>query len=222
MTTPVNQKKILLAQPMGFCAGVDRAIDIVERVLKLFDCPIFVKHEIVHNQFVINDLTARGVRFIESISQVTDGSVLIYSAHGVSKDIKQQAEVRNIKIFDATCPLVSKIHAEVWRASGQGQDCILVGHNHHPEVMGTMGHFSAQAGGTIYLVEDHQQAQNIVINQPNNLFCVTQTTLSVDETKHIHQVLKTRFPAMRTPKKRRYLLRHPKPTRRTKTTRTPM
>lgn len=186
---------------MGFCAGVERAVDIVDLVLKHYTQPVFVKHEIVHNQFVIDNFTKRGVRFIEDIADVPQGAILIYSAHGVSQTIKTQAKAKNVRIFDATCPLVSKIHTEVLRASTQGQDCILVGHADHPEVEGVMGHFDAQFGGTMYLVESEQDAKNLVVKQPKRLFCFTQTTLSVDETKRIHAILQTRFPHIGYPKK---------------------
>jgi 4-hydroxy-3-methylbut-2-enyl diphosphate reductase len=194
-------KKIYLANTMGFCAGVSRAIEIINILLAKYDKTVYVKHEIVHNKFVIDDFKKRGVRFIEEIAEVPDNAILVYSAHGVSLAIKGEVSKRDIhKIFDATCPLVSKIHSEVMTSSLKGRDCIMVGHNNHPEVVGTLGHFDSKNGGEIYLVENTEDANNVKINKPESVICVTQTTLSIDETKEINKILKSRFPKIIYPK----------------------
>lgn len=192
--------KILLANPRGFCAGVERAIGIVERGLEIFGKPLYVKHEVVHNRVVVEDLKSRGAVFIEDLNEVPIGSHLIFSAHGVSPAIRAEADSRQLKIFDATCPLVTKVHMEVARFSKKGHECIMIGHQGHPEVEGTLGCYSNK-DGAIYLVENEQDAEAIQIKDPKNLYCVTQTTLSVDETKAILDILQTRFPMMQRPKK---------------------
>ena len=181
----MNQKtKLSLANPRGFCAGVDRAIEIVNRALEMFGSPIYVKHEVVHNKTVVNDLKNRGAIFIEEISDVPDNSIVIFSAHGVSSKVEESVKVRNLQFFDATCPLVTKVHMEVIRHGRADKDIILIGHEGHPEVEGTMGRYSSE-NGNIYLVQDIDEAKKVSVNQPNNLAYVSQTTLSVDETKDI-------------------------------------
>ncbi|WP_158379482.1 4-hydroxy-3-methylbut-2-enyl diphosphate reductase [Candidatus Williamhamiltonella defendens] len=193
--------KILLANPRGFCAGVYRAISIVESALKIYDPVIYVRHEVVHNRYVVEDLRKRGAIFIEHISQVPDGSVLIFSAHGVSQVVKAQAKARQLKIlFDATCPLVTKVHMEVLRASRKGQEAILIGHAGHPEVEGTMGQYDNASAG-IYLVESVEDVQQLNVKDENNLCFMTQTTLSVDDTLEITAALQKRFPKIIGPRK---------------------
>lgn len=191
------KKQLLLASPRGFCAGVERAILIVERVLEHFDETVYVRHEIVHNHYVVKDLRSRGVVFIDELDQVPDGAIVIFSAHGVSNAVEVEAKKRQLRLFDSTCPLVSKVHIEVTKISAQGDDCILIGHKNHPEVAGTMGRFDTSKGGTIYLVEDKEQAQNIAIKQPKRLHLVSQTTLSMDDTATIASSIKERFPEVR-------------------------
>lgn len=194
--------KILLANPRGFCAGVDRAITIVDRALEQFETPIYVRHEVVHNRFVVDNLKARGAVFIEELSEVPEGSVLIFSAHGVPKSVEREARSRNLKIFDATCPLVSKVHIQVARASTKGEEIILIGHAGHAEVEGTLGQYDNNAAG-IYLIEkkeDIEQLQNKVKNA-DVLSHVSQTTLSIDETKDIIDGLKVVFPNIASPRK---------------------
>ena len=192
---------IHLANPRGFCAGVDRAIAIVERALEIFGAPIYVRHEVVHNKFVVDNLKARGAVFVNELQQIPDDKIVIFSAHGVSQQVKQEAEQRKLKVFDATCPLVTKVHMEVKRINLQGEDCILIGHQGHPEVEGTLGQFDPEIGGKIYLIETLHDANHIEVEQPDKLNYVTQTTLSVDDTTHIIQRLKARFPAIQGPKK---------------------
>ncbi|WP_392566588.1 4-hydroxy-3-methylbut-2-enyl diphosphate reductase [Utexia brackfieldae] len=192
--------KILLANPRGFCAGVDRAISIVERALEIFGAPVYVRHEVVHNLFVVNRLIALGARFIEELDEVPDGAVLIFSAHGVSKAIREEARARPLKVFDATCPLVTKVHMEVARSSYRGEEVILIGHAGHIEVEGTMGQYSNPQGG-IYLVESTEDVQTLVVKNEHNLCFTTQTTLSVDDTSEIIQALTTRFPLIKGPRK---------------------
>ncbi|MEN9916483.1 MAG: 4-hydroxy-3-methylbut-2-enyl diphosphate reductase [Pseudomonadota bacterium] len=192
--------KIVLANPRGFCAGVDRAIEIVKRALALFGEPIYVRHEVVHNRIVVADLEQKGVIFVENINDIPQGATAIFSAHGVSQAVRESAKQRNLKVFDATCPLVTKVHMEVARYNRLGHECILIGHADHPEVEGSLGHYDNPAGG-IYLVENIQDVALLKIKNPLLLSYVTQTTLSLDDTKTIIQALKLRFPKIATPKK---------------------
>lgn len=192
---------ILLANPRGFCAGVDRAITIVERALELFGAPIYVRHEVVHNSYVVENLRARGAIFVDSLAQVPDASIAIFSAHGVSKAVRDDARSRSLKVFDATCPLVTKVHMEVSRHSGAGRDVILIGHSGHPEVEGTMGQYDSSGGGGMYLVETAADVWMLQVKNPDNIAYATQTTLSVDEAQQVISALKTRFPKIRGPKK---------------------
>ena len=189
--------ELVLANPRGFCAGVDRAIEIVERALVLHGAPIYVRHEVVHNQFVVDDLRKKGAVFIEDLADVPSGSILIFSAHGVSQAVRHEAEVRGLTVFDATCPLVTKVHVEVKRLREQGMEIIMIGHAGHPEVEGTMG----QGEGGMYLVESASDVQHLQVKDPNNLAFVTQTTLSVDDASNVIAALKSRFPAITGPKK---------------------
>ncbi|MNV10188.1 4-hydroxy-3-methylbut-2-enyl diphosphate reductase [compost metagenome] len=192
---------VLLANPRGFCAGVDRAIEIVKRAIETLGAPIYVRHEVVHNRFVVDDLKARGAIFVEELDEVPDDNTVIFSAHGVSQAVRQEAERRGLKVFDATCPLVTKVHLEVARHCRAGRDVVLIGHAGHPEVEGTMGQWSRERGtGQIYLVEDVDDVATLVIDQPENFAYTTQTTLSVDDTRGIIDALRTRFPAMQGPK----------------------
>ncbi len=193
--------KIHLANPRGFCAGVDRAVEIVDRALDLFGAPIFVRHEIVHNRFIVENLRSKGAVFIEELADVPDGATLIFSAHGVSRAIETEAETRGLRVFDATCPLVTKVHLEVERHARLGRDVVLIGHAGHPEVEGTMGHFDARFGGTIHLIERIDDVAALHIHNPKGLAYSTQTTLSVDETQAIIAALRRRFPAIEGPKK---------------------
>ena len=190
-------KEILLAQPRGFCAGVDRAIEIVERALQQFGAPIYVRHEIVHNAYVVADLRAKGAIFIEELDDVPAGNTLVFSAHGVSKAVRAEAEARGLSIFDATCPLVTKVHVEVAKMRKAGCEIIMIGHDGHPEVEGTMG----QAEEGMHLVETVEDVQTLRVNNPEHLAYVSQTTLSVDDTAEIIEALKARFPAIQEPKK---------------------
>lgn len=192
--------KIVLANPRGFCAGVDRAIEIVNRAIDLFGAPIYVKHEVVHNKFVVDDLKKKGAVFIENLADVPEGSTLIYSAHGVSQAVKNEAKERGFRVFDATCPLVTKVHMEVVRKSKSGEEGILIGHKGHPEVEGTMGQYSNENAG-MYLVEDSDDINALNVKNPDKLFYVSQTTLSVDETRDLIALLKKKFPAIQGPKK---------------------
>lgn len=191
---------IYLANPRGFCAGVDRAIAIVNRALELFGAPIYVKHEVVHNRYVVEGLRAKGARFIEELKEVPKGATLIFSAHGVSQAVRDEARARGLKVFDATCPLVTKVHMEVARAARRGIECILIGHRGHPEVIGTMGQYDNPEGG-IYLVESVEDVASLEVKNPEQLFYVTQTTLSVDDTRRIVDALRAKFPAVQGPKK---------------------
>ncbi|WP_350433390.1 4-hydroxy-3-methylbut-2-enyl diphosphate reductase [Shewanella sp. H8] len=191
---------ILLANPRGFCAGVDRAISIVERALELFEPPIYVRHEVVHNRYVVENLKQRGALFIDELDQVPDNSIVIFSAHGVSQAVRKEAKVRGLKVFDATCPLVTKVHLQVTRASRKGIECILIGHEGHPEVEGTMGQYDNPNGG-VYLIESPEDVNNLQVNNPDNLCFVTQTTLSVDDTLDIISALQQRFPSIEGPRK---------------------
>jgi len=192
--------KIVLANPRGFCAGVDRAIEIVNRALDLFGAPIYVKHEVVHNKFVVDGLKAKGAIFIEDLSDVPAGSTLIYSAHGVSQAVKNEAKNRGFKVFDATCPLVTKVHMEVNRRSREDDECILIGHKGHPEVEGTMGQYSSETGG-IYLVESIKDIESLKVKDSSKLYYMTQTTLSIDDTQRLIGLLKAKFPQIQGPKK---------------------
>ncbi len=193
--------EILLANPRGFCAGVDRAIEIVERALELFGPPIHVRHEVVHNRHVVEDLRARGAVFVEELDQVPDGATVIFSAHGVSRAVEEEAARRNLRVFDATCPLVTKVHLEVLRYSQEGMDVVLIGHAGHPEVEGTMGRFDDSAGGKIHLVETPADVETLEIRDPERLAFVTQTTLSMDDTAAVIDALRARFPAIEGPRK---------------------
>jgi len=191
---------IILANPRGFCAGVDRAISIVDRALDLFDAPIYVRHEVVHNKFVVNGLKDRGAVFVDELHEVPDDSTVIFSAHGVSKAVRNEAKERGLKVFDATCPLVTKVHMEVSRASRKGIECILIGHAGHPEVEGTMGQYENESGG-IYLVESAQDVSALEVNDPSQLYYCSQTTLSVDDTSDVIDALKEKFPEIEGPRK---------------------
>ena len=193
--------QIKLANPRGFCAGVDRAIEIVNRALEVFGPPIYVRHEVVHNKFVVEDLRSRGAIFVEEIDQVPDDVIVIFSAHGVSQAVRQEAADRGLKVFDATCPLVTKVHMEVSRYSRDGRECVLIGHAGHPEVEGTMGQYDEARGGKIYLVEDEADVAKLQIQDPERLAFVTQTTLSMDDTARVIDALRSRFPAIDGPRK---------------------
>lgn len=192
--------QIQLANPRGFCAGVDRAITIVERALELFEHPIYVRHEVVHNKFVVDGLKARGAVFVEELHQVPDDSIVIFSAHGVSQAVRNEAGQRGLKVFDATCPLVTKVHMEVMRASKKGIECILIGHKGHPEVEGTMGQYDNPQGG-IYLVETAEDARQLTVKNPDALYYCSQTTLSVDDTADVIDALRETFPNIDGPRK---------------------
>ena len=189
--------EVRLASPRGFCAGVDRAIEIVERVLELYGTPVYVRHEVVHNRFVVGQLRAKGVVFVEELSEVPEGSIVIFSAHGVSVEVQREAVQSNLVVFDATCPLVTKVHSEVVRYGREGRTVILVGHSGHPEVEGTLG----QAIGEIHLVESIAEAEALALDASDKLAYVTQTTLSVDDTTAIVAVLKRRFPGIEGPRR---------------------
>lgn len=192
--------QVQLANPRGFCAGVDRAITIVERALEMFEHPIYVRHEVVHNKFVVDGLKARGAVFVEELHQVPDNSIVIFSAHGVSQAVRTEASERGLKVFDATCPLVTKVHMEVMRASKKGIECILIGHKGHPEVEGTMGQYDNPEGG-IYLVETAQDARTLNVKNPEALYYCSQTTLSVDDTADVIDALRETFPKIDGPRK---------------------
>ena len=189
--------KVLLANPRGFCAGVDRAIEIVERALVLHGAPIYVRHEVVHNRFVVEDLKSKGAVFVEDLVEVPEGATVIFSAHGVSQEVRQQAERFKLKVFDATCPLVTKVHVEVAKMREQGREIVVIGHHGHPEVEGTMG----QSDGGMYLVEDLDDVAQLAVRDASNLAFVTQTTLSVDDARDIVDALKKRFPRIIGPKR---------------------
>ena len=193
--------QIKLANPRGFCAGVDRAIDIVNRALDVFGAPIYVRHEVVHNKFVVDSLRERGAVFVDEVEQVPDDVILIFSAHGVSQAVRKEAEDRGLQIFDATCPLVTKVHIEVTRYSREGKECILIGHEGHPEVEGTMGQYSTAKGGAIYLVEDESDVDALIVKDAENLAYVTQTTLSMDDTAKVIEALRNKFPKIQGPRK---------------------
>jgi 4-hydroxy-3-methylbut-2-enyl diphosphate reductase len=193
--------EILLANPRGFCAGVDRAIDIVERAVKLFGPPIHVRHEVVHNRFVVDRLRKLGAIFVDELEQVPDDATVIFSAHGVSIAVQQEAARRGLKVFDATCPLVTKVHMEVTRYARQGREVVLIGHAGHPEVEGTMGQYDRAGGGDIYLVETPADVASLPVRDPDNVAFVTQTTLSVDDTARVIDALRARFPHLTGPRK---------------------
>lgn len=193
--------KILLANPRGFCAGVDRAIEIVNVCLQRFPLPIYVRHEVVHNKFVVEDLARRGAIFVEELSEVPDGSIVIFSAHGVSKAVEDEANRRDLTVFDATCPLVTKVHIEVNKFAKTGMDAILIGHAGHPEVEGTMGRFDTQFGGRIHLIEDSDDVAQLDLPSDGNVAFVTQTTLSMDDTARVIDALKEKFPNIHAPRK---------------------
>lgn len=191
---------ITLANPRGFCAGVDRAIDIVNRALDLFEPPIYVRHEVVHNKFVVDNLRDRGAIFVDELHEVPDDNIVIFSAHGVSKAVQQEAANRGLKVFDATCPLVTKVHMEVTRYAKQGSEVILIGHKGHPEVEGTMGQYDYSAGGDIYLVENEADVELLTPKNPHSLSYVSQTTLSMDDTAKVIKALRAKFKKIQGPK----------------------
>ncbi|WP_404408471.1 4-hydroxy-3-methylbut-2-enyl diphosphate reductase [Pseudidiomarina marina] len=191
---------IVLANPRGFCAGVDRAITIVERALEIFEPPIYVRHEVVHNKYVVDSLRARGAVFVDELHEVPDDSIVIFSAHGVSQAVRQEAKDRGLRVFDATCPLVTKVHMEVTRASRKGHECVLIGHAGHPEVEGTMGQYNNPKGG-IYLVESVDDVAKLEVKDPKQLHYMSQTTLSVDDTADVIDALREKFPEVQGPRK---------------------
>ena len=193
--------EVLLANPRGFCAGVDRAIEIVERAIQLFGAPIYVRHEVVHNRYVVNDLNQKGAIFVDELDQVPDNSTVIFSAHGVSRAVQNEARRRGLNVFDATCPLVTKVHMEVSRYSRKGIETILIGHKGHPEVEGTMGQYDNSKGGEIYLVESSEDVGKLNVKNPHDLRYVTQTTLSKDDTSMVIDTLYQYFPRIQGPKK---------------------
>jgi 4-hydroxy-3-methylbut-2-en-1-yl diphosphate reductase len=193
--------QIILANPRGFCAGVDRAIEIVERAIQMFGTPIYVRHEVVHNHHVVERLRNLGAVFVEELSEVPDGATVIFSAHGVSTAVEQEATRRGLQVFDATCPLVTKVHMEVIRFAREAREVILIGHAGHPEVEGTMGRFDTSRGGRMYLVQGTHDVETLQVRDPTNLAFVTQTTLSVDDTAAIVEVLRNRFPQLQAPRR---------------------
>lgn len=193
--------KIILANPRGFCAGVDRAIEIVERALALYGAPIYVRHEVVHNRYVVDGLRAKGAVFVEELDQVPDGATVIFSAHGVANAVREEAERRQLRVFDAICPLVTKVHVEVARYEKEGRECVLIGHAGHPEVVGTMGQYRRTDKGGMYLVETLEDVRRLRVTDPDTLAFVTQTTLSVDDTAQIIDALRRRFPKISGPRK---------------------
>jgi len=193
--------KVTLANPRGFCAGVDRAIEIVNRAIDLLGAPIYVRHEVVHNRFVVNNLRDKGAVFVQELDEVPDGATVIFSAHGVSRAVQDKAKERGLKVFDATCPLVTKVHLEVFRYSQEGRETVLIGHKGHPEVEGTMGQYDKSFGGNIYRVDSPKEVDELVVNNHEKLGYVTQTTLSMDDTTVIINQLRSRFPKIQGPKK---------------------
>ena len=193
--------QVSLANPRGFCAGVDRAIDIVDRAIELLGAPIYVRHEVVHNKFVVDNLRDKGAVFVKELDEVPDDATVIFSAHGVSKKVQDEAKRRGLKVFDATCPLVTKVHMEVVRYSREGRETILIGHRGHPEVEGTMGQYDTSFGGAIYRVDSEEEVNALDIKNPEQIGFVTQTTLSVDDTNIIIDALRIRFPSIQAPKK---------------------
>jgi len=192
---------IKLANPRGFCAGVDRAIDIVNRALEVFGAPIYVRHEVVHNKFVVDDLRSRGAVFVDELDEIPDDVIVIFSAHGVSLAVQEEARRRSLKVFDATCPLVTKVHMEVAKFSLDGMESVLIGHAGHPEVEGTMGQYDYSQGGNMYLVEDESDVAKLEVKDPSRLAFVTQTTLSMDDTARVIDALREKFPAIEGPRK---------------------
>ncbi len=195
--------QIILANPRGFCAGVDRAIEIVERALKIFGPPVYVRHEVVHNKFVVDGLAEKGAIFVEELEEVPDDAIVIFSAHGVAKSVRREAKARGLKVFDATCPLVTKVHMEVAKYQLEGRECILIGHAGHPEVEGTLGQYESGAkdGGRMYLVESPEDVERLEVNSPDSLAFVTQTTLSMDDTAAVIDALRGKFPKITGPRK---------------------
>jgi 4-hydroxy-3-methylbut-2-enyl diphosphate reductase len=193
--------QVILANPRGFCAGVDRAIEIVDRALEQFGAPIYVRHEVVHNRFVVNDLREKGAVFVNELDEVPDGSIVIFSAHGVSKSVQDEAKSRALNVFDATCPLVTKVHMEVLRYSREGRETVLIGHKGHPEVIGTMGQYDTSHNGAIYRVDSREEVEELEVKNANKMAFVTQTTLSVDDASIVIDALKKRFPGIVGPKK---------------------
>ena len=200
---PAYTMEVLLANPRGFCAGVDRAIEIVERALKLHGAPIYVRHEVVHNKYVVDDLRAKGAVFVEDLAQIPEGATVVFSAHGVSQTVRRDAEARKLNVFDATCPLVTKVHVEVGKMHEGKREIVMIGHAGHPEVEGTMGQIDAvgRVGGGMYLVESLEDVERLQVRDPRNLAFVTQTTLSVDDARSITDALRRRFPGILGPKK---------------------
>lgn len=204
----MGQAQVKLANPRGFCAGVDRAIDIVNRALDIYGAPIYVRHEVVHNKFVVDTLRRRGAIFVDELSDIPSidtvgrSSIVVFSAHGVAQAVKEDAELRGFKVFDATCPLVTKVHLEVIGFSRAGRECVLIGHEFHPEVEGTMGQYDDSAGGKIYLVESVDDVESLHVRDPSQLSYVTQTTLSMDDTSRIIDALRLRFPLIEGPRKK--------------------
>ncbi len=192
--------QIKLANPRGFCAGVDRAIEIVSRALDVFGSPIYVRHEVVHNRYVVDGLRKRGAEFVDELHEVPDNGIVIFSAHGVSRAVQDEAKRRGLKVFDATCPLVTKVHMEVVRYGREGIDCILIGHAGHPEVEGTMGQYDTTRGGVIHLVENEVDVAGLAVRDPGKVAFVTQTTLSMDDTRKVIDALRSRFPAIQGPR----------------------
>jgi 4-hydroxy-3-methylbut-2-enyl diphosphate reductase len=193
--------QIILANPRGFCAGVDRAIEIVERAIQILGAPIYVRHEVVHNTYVVNDLKNKGAVFVDELDEVPDNATVIFSAHGVAQSIHQEAKRRGLKVFDATCPLVTKVHLEVIKHAREGDDVILIGHAGHPEVEGTMGQYDRSSGGEIFLIEQESDIEKLTLKNPDNLAFVTQTTLSVDDTINIIKALQKKYPKIQSPRK---------------------
>ena len=191
----------ILANPRGFCAGVDRAIEIVDRALEVLGAPVYVRHEVVHNRFVVNNLREKGAVFVQELDEVPDGATVIFSAHGVSRAVQEEAQRRGLNVFDATCPLVTKVHIEVTRYSREGRETILIGHKNHPEVEGTMGQYDTSFGGAVYRVDSPQEVAELQVHNPEKLAFVTQTTLSVDDASIVIDALRQRFPAIIGPKK---------------------
>lgn len=199
----LNSMDILLANPRGFCAGVDRAIEIVERALQIFGPPIYVRHEVVHNKYVVDGLAEKGARFVDELDEVPDGAIVIFSAHGVARSVRRDAEKRGLRVFDATCPLVTKVHMEVARYQMEGCECVLIGHAGHPEVEGTLGQYEsgAKGNGRMYLVESPEDVAGLEVNDPDKIAYVTQTTLSMDDTAAVIDALRERFPKISGPRK---------------------